>query len=113
MSASQRPSSSRKYSIAKANAVVGEFGIDPSCNQFANCAADVRLQNGKIRGAEIHDMKTKGFAVCLQNQGYVASLEFGKLYAFLSDRDAEANDLIRAIDESGEDYLYPACAGSA
>ena len=52
--------------------------------------------------------KTKGFAVCLRNKGYVASLEFRKLYAFLSDPDAEANDLIRVIDESGEDYLYPA-----
>lgn len=52
--------------------------------------------------------KTKGFAVCLQNKGYVAALELRKLYPFLSGPDAEANDLIRVIDESGEDYLYPA-----
>jgi hypothetical protein len=30
------------------------------------------------------------------------------LYPVLSDPDATANDLIRVIDESGEDYLYPA-----
>jgi hypothetical protein len=53
-------------------------------------------------------MKTQSFAVCLQNAGYPASLETRKLYAVVEDSDAEANDLIRVIDESGEDYLYPA-----
>jgi hypothetical protein len=51
--------------------------------------------------------KKKGFAVCLQNGGFVASLEVRKLYPFIDDPDAEANRLIRVIDESGEDYLYP------
>jgi len=46
--------------------------------------------------------------VCLRNRGYAASLETRKLYAVVKDPDAEANDLIRVIDESGEDYLYPA-----
>lgn len=52
-------------------------------------------------------IKTEGFAVCLRNDGFVASLEVRKLYPFLSDPEAEANNLIRVIDESGEDYLYP------
>ncbi len=52
--------------------------------------------------------KTEGFAVCLRNAGYAASLETRKLYPVLRDPDAEANDLIRLIDESGEDYVYPA-----
>ena len=52
--------------------------------------------------------KKKGFAVCLRNRGYAASLEVRKLYPFINDPDAEANDLIRVVDESGEDYLYPA-----
>ena len=81
--------------------------------------------------------KTKGYAVCLRNAGYGASLEemmrgqvyssrlpnyfrvkegkrakyetpVRKLYPVLSDPEAEANELIRVIDESGEDYLYPA-----
>jgi hypothetical protein len=52
--------------------------------------------------------KKQGFAVCLRNAGYAASLEVRKLYAFLDDPDAEANYLIRVVDESGEDYLYPA-----
>jgi len=46
--------------------------------------------------------------VCLRNRGYAASLEVRKLYPVVSDADAAANDLIRVIDESGEDYLYPA-----
>ena len=52
--------------------------------------------------------KSQGFAVCLRNVGYTASLEIRKLYPVLNDPEAEANDLIRVIDESGEDYVYPA-----
>ena len=52
--------------------------------------------------------KSRGFAVCLRNVGYTASLEIRKLYPVLNDPEAEANDLIRVIDESGEDYVYPA-----
>jgi hypothetical protein len=51
--------------------------------------------------------RKKGYAVCLQNGGFAASLEVRKLYRVLNDPDAEANGLIRVIDESGEDYLYP------
>jgi hypothetical protein len=53
-------------------------------------------------------MKTQGFAVCIRNAGFKASLEVRKLYPVVEDPDAQANDLIRAIDESGEDYVYPA-----
>jgi hypothetical protein len=52
--------------------------------------------------------KTEGFAVCLRNTGFAASLEVRKLYPFVNDPEADANDLIRVVDESGEDYLYPA-----
>ena len=52
--------------------------------------------------------KTRGFVVCLRNSGYTASLEVRKLYPFIKDSDAERDDLIRVVDESGEDYLYPA-----
>jgi hypothetical protein len=52
--------------------------------------------------------KTKGYVVCVRNGGFAASLEARKLYRFISDPDAEANNLIRVVDESGEDYLYPA-----
>ena len=55
-----------------------------------------------------HRTKTQDFAVCVQNSGYAASLEVRKLYAVVDDHDAEANDLLRVVDESGDDYLYPA-----
>jgi Ca2+-binding EF-hand superfamily protein len=48
------------------------------------------------------------FAVCLDNDGYTASLEVGKLYRFIPDKEAEAEGLIRVIDESGEDYAFSA-----
>jgi hypothetical protein len=53
-------------------------------------------------------VRTRGFVVCLRNDGFAASLEVRKLYPFIDDADAEANKLIRVVDESGEDYLYPA-----
>jgi hypothetical protein len=48
------------------------------------------------------------FVVCLNNEGYKASLEVGKLYRFIPDEEAEAEGLIRVVDESGEDYAFAA-----
>ena len=48
------------------------------------------------------------FVVCLNNEGYPASLEVGKLYRFMPDEKAEAEGLIRVFDESGEDYAFDA-----
>ena len=48
------------------------------------------------------------FAVCIDNSEYPASLELNKIYSVLSDDDAARDGDIRVVDESGEDYLYPA-----
>ena len=48
------------------------------------------------------------FAVCVKNDDYRASLELRKLYPVLEDEFAAKHDMIRVVDESGEDYLYPA-----
>jgi hypothetical protein len=48
------------------------------------------------------------FAVCVKNEGYEASLERNKIYILVPDPDAEQDGDIRVVDESGEDYLYPA-----
>lgn len=48
------------------------------------------------------------FAVCLNNEGYKASLEVGKIYRVIVDEEASANGLLRVIDESGEDYAFSA-----
>ncbi len=46
------------------------------------------------------------FVVCLNNQGYEAALEVGKLYRVIDDEQAQANGLLRVVDESGEDYAF-------
>jgi hypothetical protein len=47
------------------------------------------------------------FVVCVKNRGYRVSLELRKIYQALPDAEAEAHGLVRVVDESGEDYLYP------
>lgn len=49
---------------------------------------------------------TKEFALCIENTHYEASLILGKVYRLLSDSEAAKDDLVRVVDESGEDYLY-------
>ena len=46
------------------------------------------------------------FAVCVNNKGYLASLEVGKLYRVIPDEEAERHGYLRGVDESGEDYAY-------
>ena len=50
--------------------------------------------------------QTKPFALCIDNTDYQASLIPGKVYRILPDPKAAKDDLVRIIDESGEDYLY-------
>ena len=48
------------------------------------------------------------FVVCVENTGYPASLELHKIYRVLPDQEAAREGDLRVVDESGEDYLYPA-----
>jgi hypothetical protein len=93
----------------------------------------IRLANGRLRRAELHGYEAYGlgseksngsgtwinmrkhpenmpprFAVCINNTNYPASLELHKIYQVLLDEEAARDGDIRVIDESGEDYLYPA-----
>lgn len=54
------------------------------------------------------NMTDPHFVICLRNDGYPASLELRKLYRVLPDQEAAALGQVRVVDESGEDYLYPA-----
>lgn len=56
---------------------------------------------------EINENESR-FAVCINNSEYPASLERHKIYRVLPDEDAVQEGDIRIVDESGEDYLYPA-----
>ena len=51
--------------------------------------------------------KATKYVVCVNNDDYPASLEVGKIYRTLSDDTAAMHNLVRVIDESSEDYLYP------
>jgi hypothetical protein len=52
--------------------------------------------------------QTLQFAICLNNEGYPASLEVGKVYRVIPDEGAGAHGYLRVIDESGEDYAFTA-----
>jgi hypothetical protein len=60
------------------------------------------------QGVERKNIKMKHkFLLCVDNEGYKASLEIRKLYEKIPDKEAERHNQVRVIDESGEDYLYP------
>ena len=52
--------------------------------------------------------KETEFVVCISNAGYEVSLEIHKIYRVLPDEDASTEGDLRVVDESGEDYLFPA-----
>ncbi len=52
--------------------------------------------------------KRSSYVVCLSNEGYRVSLIVRKIYRSLRDLAGGKRGLIRVIDESGEDYLFPA-----
>lgn len=47
------------------------------------------------------------FVICVQNDDYPASLEVRKVYRVLPDAEGLSHKMMRVVDESGEDYLYP------
>ncbi len=52
-------------------------------------------------------MEASQIVICISNEGYPASLEPRKVYRRLPDTQAESHHLLRVVDESGDDYLYP------
>ena len=55
----------------------------------------------------LRNKKRVELAICVANEGY-EDLEVWKVYQVLPDAKAAGVGCIRVIDESGEDYLYPA-----
>jgi len=51
---------------------------------------------------------TQRYFICVRNEGYLASLQLCTVYLGISDPDAESHGMLRVVDESGEDYLFPA-----
>ena len=55
---------------------------------------------------EIMNEHKKRFAICVDNSDYGASLILRKIYEIIPDEQGAKDDLLRIVDESGEDYLY-------
>lgn len=87
--------SARKKSSSKGPSVAGKRVSSPK-------ASVTRRRSQEFAQAALH------FAICVRNEGYRASLDLRKLYPALPDEFAEEHGMIRIVDESGEDYLYPA-----
>ncbi len=64
-------------------------------------------RNSKSNGSSRKRIKADAFVLCVRNEGYAASLERRKVYATMADASAAKHNLVRIVDESGEDYLYP------
>ena len=67
----------------------------------------VTASRGNASSKALRPEQGSHFAVCVKNDDYRASLELRKLYVVLPDEFATKHDMLRVIDESGEDYLYP------
>jgi hypothetical protein len=48
------------------------------------------------------------FVICLNNDGYEDDLKIRTVYQVLPDESAARSNYLRVVDETGEDYLYPA-----
>ena len=85
------------------------FG-SPNCTGMKHMAS--AKKSSSARGTSTRSRKSaaggRQFAVCVDNNGYEASLERNKIYVVLQDKDAERDGDIRVVDESGEDYLFSA-----
>ena len=64
-------------------------------------------QTPALRGTLKLKTSNSRFVICVKNRGFAASLELRKVYRVIPDSSAESHRLIRVVDESGEDYLFP------
>ena len=80
-------------------------------NEKAVSAVLVPGMSGEICGGVLMRKRQRSiemrFVICVDNHGHEASLERGKMYRVLPDREANLHRFLRVIDESGEDYLFP------
>ena len=66
------------------------------------------MSNKRVAVSPLRQVRAaKRFVVCINNTDYAASLELRKLYQVIPDAFGEQHGMIRVIDESGEDYLFP------
>ncbi|MCC6453689.1 MAG: hypothetical protein IT328_01975 [Caldilineaceae bacterium] len=47
------------------------------------------------------------YVMCINNAGYLVSLTLHKVYKVIPDEKGERHAMIRIVDDTGEDYLFP------
>lgn len=52
--------------------------------------------------------KKNRYVICIKNQGYEVDLVLRKVYQVIPEPESEEHLMIRVVDETDEDYLYPA-----
>jgi hypothetical protein len=82
------------YDVQNGNLRYEAYGIGGKEHEIRGSSDDARM--GRAR-----------FVLCVRNEGYPAGLELRKVYQVLADERGPKRHLLRVIDESGEDYLYP------
>jgi hypothetical protein len=65
-------------------------------------------KKSKSNGSSPGKSSSNRYVVCVKNRDYPASLELRKIYKVVPDKPAAGHGLLRILDESGDDYLYPA-----
>ena len=84
------------------------FG-SPNCTGMKHTASVRKSSSGSGSSAVRRGVAaSRRFAVCVNNDGYEVSLECNKIYVVVPDKDAEKDDDLRIVDESGEEYLFSA-----
>ena len=64
--------------------------------------------NSKSNSSRSNRARVSGYVMCVDNSGYPVSLEVGKVYRVLPSGKSGIPGWLRLIDETGEDYLFPA-----
>lgn len=65
-------------------------------------------KKSKSSGFSVKNAAATHYVICVNNGDYPASLELRKIYRHIPDKTASRLKMLRIVDESGEDYLYPA-----
>ena len=65
-----------------------------------------KISKSNVTWNETMTEHKRHFAICVDNADYEASLVLRKIYEIIPDEAAARDDLLRIVDESGEDYLY-------
>ncbi len=77
-----------------------------TASEKKNSKSNASSNNGGRRIPAIMSPRLR-FVVCVNSGGYV-DLEPLKVYKVRADREARSHGMLRVVDASGEDYLYPA-----